>query len=135
MPCITKDYLHIKQIRTPPRSANLTVGSQYLPSAGRGSTASAPDEMAGRHAARRRLRRTGRDQMTVGDSLLLDRRHPGIEVDAGPARSGGFTAAQAAQGDQPPHHREAIVRDEAEEGRGLFGGPHGNGRSLSGGSP
>jgi hypothetical protein len=66
-------------------------------------------------AARRRLRRPDRDQMTVGDALLLDHRHPSSEVDVGPTQSGGFTAAQATQGDQPPHHREAIV---SRRGRG-----------------
>jgi hypothetical protein len=53
-------------------------------------------------AAGRRLRRANRDHVAVGDALLLDHRHPGVEVDGAPAQPGSFTAAQAAQGDQPP---------------------------------
>jgi hypothetical protein len=48
------------------------------------------DAVAGRTAgnqpaAGRRLRWTDRDQLAVGDALLLDHRHPGIQVNVGPA--------------------------------------------------
>lgn len=62
----------------------------------------------------RGLRRPDRDQVAAGDAMLLDHRHPGIQVDVGPPQPGRFTAPQAAQRDQPLHHRQPIGGDKAQ---------------------
>jgi hypothetical protein len=59
-----------------------------------------------------RLRRSDGDLAAVGDALLFNHRDPGVQVDVRPAQPGGLTAAQAAKRDQPPHHREPVLRDE-----------------------
>jgi hypothetical protein len=46
--------------------------------------------------------------VAVGNALLLDHRHPGIQIDVDPAQPDGLTKAQTAQGNQPPHHGQPI---------------------------
>lgn len=76
-------------------------------------------------AAGRGLRLADGDQVAVSDALLLDHRHPGVQVDVCPPQPRGFTTAQAAQRDQPPHHHQAVLRNEGQEGRGLLDRPYG----------
>jgi hypothetical protein len=77
-------------------------------------------------------------------ALGLGNRRPGttgmgtpfpVQVDVGPAQPGGFTPAQTARRDQPPHDSEPVVRDEAEKGGGLLGGPYRDRRPFSGRLP
>jgi hypothetical protein len=86
-------------------------------------------------AARRGFRWSDRNGVAVGDALLPDHDHLGVQVDVDPSQAGGLTAAEAAQCDEPPHRGQPVARDEVQEPCHLSARPDRDRESFTGAPP